>query len=218
MTWDAYAVAWASLHGGFDPRTASPLIRGWIRIAWRAGVLLARLGLGPMAVTAGGLLLCLLVPVAALAGPAGWIGAGILVAAAAFADSFDGAVAVVTGRATRLGFVVDSVADRIGEAAWLLALWLAGAPAGLVVAAGGLSWLHEYVRARATAGGMADIGMVTVGERPTRIAVAIPGLLIAGVSSLVLPLPIAAVAVAAGLALQLVGLVQLFLTVRRELR
>jgi archaetidylinositol phosphate synthase len=214
VTWDAYAAAWASLHGGFDPRTASPLIRGWVRIAWRAGVLLARLGLGPMAVTAGGLVLCLLVPVAALSGPAGWTGAGVLVAAAAFADSFDGAVAVVTDRATRLGFVVDSVADRLGEAAWLVALWLAGAPSWLVVAAGGLSWLHEYVRARATAAGMSEIGVVTVGERPTRIACAIPGLLFAPVPFV----PVATVAVGAWLVLGLVGLVQLTVAVRRALR
>ena len=218
MSWDAYAIAWASLHGGFDPRDATPLVRGWVRIAWRAGNLLARLGLGPMAVTAAGLLLCLLVPVAALGGPAGLIGAGVLVAAAAFADSFDGAVAVVTGRASRLGFVVDSVADRLGEAAWLVAFWLAGAPAWLVVTAGGLSWLHEYARARATAAGMSEIGVVTVGERPTRIAVSIPGLLFAGVAALILPLPVATAAVAVWLTLQIIGLAQLSTAVRRALR
>lgn len=217
MTWDAYAIAWASLHGGFDPRDASPPVRGWVRIAWRAGNLLARIGLGPMAVTAAGLLLCLLAPLAALGGPAGLIGAGVLVAAAAFADSFDGAVAVVTGRASRLGFVVDSVADRLGEAAWLAAFWLAGAPAWLVVTAGGLSWLHEYARARATAAGMSEIGVVTVGERPTRIAVSIPGLLFSGVAALILPLPVASVAVAVWLALQIVGLIQLGLAIRRAL-
>ena len=53
---------------------------------------------------------------------------------AAVADSVDGAVAVVTGRTTRLGYVYDSVADRLGEVAWLLAFWLVGAPGGLVVA------------------------------------------------------------------------------------
>ena len=217
MTWDSYASAWAALHGGFDPRQASPLVRGWVRIAWRAGVFLARLGLGPMAVTFAGLVLCLLVPLAVLLGAGGVVLAGVLVAAAAFADSFDGAVAVVTGRASRLGYVVDSAADRLGEAAWLCAFWLAGAPGWLVVLAGGASWLHEYVRARATAAGMPDIGVVTVGERPTRIAVSIPGLLFAGLAALVLPLPVATVAVAVWLTLQLIGLGQLTVAVRRAL-
>ncbi|MEV7629893.1 CDP-alcohol phosphatidyltransferase family protein [Actinoplanes sp. NPDC089786] len=217
MTWDSYASAWADLHGGFDPRQASPLVRGWVRIAWRAGVLLARLGLGPMAVTLAGLVLCLLVPLATLLGPLGFVLAGVLVAAAAFADSFDGAVAVVTGRASRLGYVVDSASDRVGEAAWLVAFWLTGAPAWLVVTAGGLSWLHEYVRARGAAAGMSDIGAVTVGERPTRIAVSIPGLLFAGLSALILPLPVATVAVAVWLTLQLIGLGQLTVAVRRAL-
>ena len=62
-------------------------------------------------------------------------------------------------------------ADRIGELGWLAAFWVAGAPGWLVVAAGAASWLHEYLRARATAGGMAEIGAVTAlgaqGERAT---------------------------------------------------
>jgi phosphatidylglycerophosphate synthase len=101
-----------------------------------------------------------------LLGPGGLVLGGVLVLLAAFADGLDGAVAVVTGTASRLGFVYDSVADRIGEVAWLAAFWLAGAPGWLVVGTGAVSWLHEYVRARAAAAGMADIGAVTVGSDP----------------------------------------------------
>jgi CDP-diacylglycerol--glycerol-3-phosphate 3-phosphatidyltransferase len=126
----------------------------------------------------------------------------------------------VTGKASRLGFVYDSVADRLGEAAWLAAFWVAGAPGWLVVAGGALSWLHEYVRARATAGGMNDIGALTVGERPTRVAVAVSGLVVAGMAGLVRDgwdTTVVVVAAAVWLALSIVGFAQLVRAVRREL-
>jgi phosphatidylglycerophosphate synthase len=220
LTWQEYAAAWSRLHGGFDPRGASPVVRGWIRLTYRGGCLLGRLGVGPMAVTAFGLLLCLGVPAAALLGNAGLLLGTLLVLLAAAADGLDGAVAVVTGRTSRLGFVYDSVADRLGELAWLAAFWIAGAPGWLVVAGGAVSWLHEYVRARAAAGGMRDLGVVTVGERPTRVSVAISGLLVGGLAGLAHPGWETAVIVAAAVVwavLGLAGLTQLMGAVRAEL-
>ncbi len=220
MTWEEYARAWSALHGGFDPASASPLVRGWVRLAYRGGTVLGRAGLSPTAVTLAGLALCLAVPFAATFGPAGLVVGALLVLAAGFADAFDGAVAVVTGRTSRVGFVVDSVADRIGEIAWLAALWVGGAPGWLVVAGGAVSWLHEYLRARATAAGMPDIGAVTVGERPTRVSVAISGLLVGGLAGLVHPgwdTVLVTVAAAAWLGLGVVGIVQLAAAVRRAL-
>jgi phosphatidylglycerophosphate synthase len=220
VTWEEYAAAWSELHGGFDPATGSPLIRGWVRLAYRGGSLLGRLRVGPGAVTAAGLLLCVGVPFAAALGPIGLLAGGVIVLLASVADGLDGAVAVVTGRASRLGFVYDSVADRVGEAAWLAAFWVAGAPGWLVVAAGAVSWLHEYVRARAAAAGMTGIGAVTVGERPTRAAVAVAGLAVAGVAGLIHEAWTPAVlttAAAAWLALAVTGLIHLAAAVHRGL-
>jgi phosphatidylglycerophosphate synthase len=220
VAWDEYAAAWSALHGGFDPDKASPLVRGWVRLAWRGGSLLGRLGIGPAAVTASGLLLCAAVPFAAVLGRGGLILGGVLVLLASFADGLDGAVAVVTGTVTRIGYVYDSVADRLGEAAWLAAFWVAGAPAWLLVSAGAVSWLHEYIRARATAGGMADIGMVTVGERPTRVSVAACGLVLGGVAGFVHPgwdTTVVVIGAAAWLVLAVAGAGQLIAAVRREL-
>jgi CDP-diacylglycerol--glycerol-3-phosphate 3-phosphatidyltransferase len=162
-------------------------------------------------VTTAGLIVCWGVPLAVLAGRPGLVLAAVLVLLSALADGLDGAVAVVTGRASRLGYIYDSVADRLGEAAWLLAFWLAGAPGWLVVAAGAVSWLHEYARARATAAGMTEIGVVTVAERPTRVLIAIFGLLLTVASGLVIT-----VAAALWLALAVVGLGQLALAIRRS--
>ncbi|MGK5684633.1 CDP-alcohol phosphatidyltransferase family protein [Actinoplanes sp. URMC 104] len=212
VLWDEYATAWSGLHGGFDPRRASFLVRGWVRIAYGIGSWLGRRRVGPMAVTTAGLLVCSTVPLAVLLGRGGYFLAAVLVLVAALADGLDGAVAVITGRASRLGYVYDSVADRLGELAWLVAFWLAGAPGWLVVAAGATSWLQEYARARATAAGMSEIGVVTVAERPTRVLVAIFGLLAAFAHP---PLILAATAV--WLALALVAGVQLAIAVRRAL-
>jgi phosphatidylglycerophosphate synthase len=220
VTWEEYAAAWSALHGGFDPDKASAPVRGWVRLTYRGGSLLGRLRIGPTAVTAGGLVLCLAVPFLALLGPVGLLVGGLVVLLAGFADGLDGAVAVVTGTATRMGYVYDSAADRIGEAAWLAAFWLAGVPPWLVVAAGAVSWLHEYVRARATAGGMADIGTVTVGERPTRVSVAISALVVGGVAGLVhhgWDSTVLVIGTVVWLAFAVLGLAQLVVAVRREL-
>ncbi len=220
MTWREYAAAWSRLHGGFDPEAAAPVVRGWIRLAYRGGSLLGRLRVSPATVTASGLLLCLAVPFAALLGRPGLLLAALLVLLAGFADALDGAVAVVTGRTSRLGFVYDSVADRLGELAWLAAFWVAGAPGWLAAAGAAVCWLHEYVRARAAAGGMDGLGIVTLGERPTRVSVAISGLLVAGLAGLLRPgwsATVVVLAAAVWLALSVIGLAQLLVAVRREL-
>lgn len=223
MSWDDYAVTWSGLHGGFDPRTASLVVRGWVLGAYRIGSLLGRKRVAPLTVTVAGLLLCAAVPVliGVAGGPAGLAAGALLVLLAAAADGLDGAVAVVSGRVTRAGYVYDSVADRVGEAAWLAAFWLAGVPAWLVVAAGAGSWLHEYLRARATNAGMTEIGTVTVGERPTRVAVAVTGLLLAPVAALVATTwttLVLTTAAAIWLLLQVIGLAQLIAAVHRALR
>lgn len=220
LNWDQYATAWARLHGGFDPRVAAPVVRAWLRFAYHVGYVLGRLRVGPTPVTVAGVLLCFCVPLLATRpGDGPFLGA-LFVLLAAVADSVDGAVAVATGRTTRLGYVYDSLADRLGEVAWLLAFWLVGAPGGLVVAAGALSWLHEYVRARAVSAGMREIGAVTVGERPTRVSVALAGLVVAGLAGLIEP-DLAAgtitMATAVWVLLAGFGLGQLLSTVRRAL-
>ncbi|MFI6075396.1 CDP-alcohol phosphatidyltransferase family protein [Actinoplanes sp. NPDC051343] len=207
MTWDEYASAWSRLHGGFDPRTGSVFVRGWVRLAFTLGSRLA--WAGPSWVTLCGLLICLAVPFAGL------VPGAALVLLAALADTLDGAVAVLSDRATRAGYVLDSVADRVGEAAWLTAFWVGGAQAWVVVAAGAASWLHEYARARATAAGMSEIGAVTVGERPTRVLIAVFGLLGAGIAGHA-PL-VLTVAAAVWLGLAVIGLAQLAVAIRRSL-
>ncbi|HEV7898988.1 MAG TPA: CDP-alcohol phosphatidyltransferase family protein [Planosporangium sp.] len=210
MTWDEYATGWRELHGGYDPRAGSPFVRGWLRLAYLVGRVAVGLRATPAVVTGIGLVLSLGVPVSARFP----FLAAVLVLLSAVADSIDGAVAVLTGRAARSGQVYDGLADRISEASWLVALWLLGPPGWLLLGCGGLSWLHEYVRARAAAAGMSEIGVVTVAERPTRVIFAVASLVVAGFHWK------AGVTVTVGIwtLLAAVGFGQLLATVRAKLR
>ena len=219
--WDWYAERWSVLHGGYDPRRASPLVRGWLRVAYRIARTLAGWRVTPSAVTAAGVVLAAAVPAVVAPAPTGGLPAAALVLLGALADTADGALAVITGRESRLGQVYDSVADRLSEAAWLLGLYLLGAPGWLAAGCLAVTWLHEYVRARATVAGMSEIGAVTVGERPTRVLLALFGLASAGTAGLVAPDAVtvtATVAAAVWAALSTVGLLQLAVAVRRSLR
>jgi phosphatidylglycerophosphate synthase len=206
---------WGELHGGLDPR-ASRWVRGWLALTYRLAAPLARRGVRPDALTLWSIWLALVVVAAALAG-GGWLvgGAAVLVLSAA-ADALDGAVAALTDRATRWGALFDALADRLNDVAYLLAVWLAGAPGWLAVGAGVAVGLLEYVRARAQAVGAVDLP-VTLGERPTRVICCTGALLSAGLWP---PLggPLATLWLAALALLTAVALWQLVAAARRALR
>jgi phosphatidylglycerophosphate synthase len=134
----------------------------------------------PDAVTAAGLAVAALALWPAAAGGRWVLAAVAVVVVSALLDGVDGTVAILTGRVTRWGHVLDSACDRVSDVCFLAALWLAGAPGPLCAAAGTVVFLHEYLRARAAAAGMPEVGVVTVGERPTRVIVTAMFLLGAG--------------------------------------
>jgi CDP-diacylglycerol--glycerol-3-phosphate 3-phosphatidyltransferase len=133
-------------------------------------------------------------------------------------DSLDGALAIGTGRASQRGFVLDSVVDRLTEAAYAAALWVAGAPGWLAVAFGALCWLPDYLRARAGQAGVDRTGPISVWERPTRVAMA--GMTLGGagvVSGLGWADAVVTTGAGVGAVLGLVGTVQLGLWLRGAL-
>lgn len=211
---DAYFRRWAELHGGYDP-SRSALAGSWLALVYAVARPLR--AVPPLAVTAAALAVAGGVPLLTLPG-----GGAVLVAAAlaavlsGFLDSLDGAVAVITGRDSRLGYVLDSVADRLADSAYVVALWLLGAPGGLCVVAAAAAALQEYVRARAGAAGMAEIGVVTVFERPTRV-ILIAALLVAAALLPGQSVAVATVGAAVWVLLGAVGVGQLLLAVRRTL-
>jgi phosphatidylglycerophosphate synthase len=210
-----YLARWSALHGRYDARS-SRVVSAWLALTYAVARPLAAARVSPGVVTLGGVLASGVV--AALAGLAGgqrgWLWVAALVAAGSgLLDSLDGAVAVLVDRVTRWGAVLDSVADRVSDGLYLLALWLAGAAGPVCVAAGALTVLQEYARARAGAVGVGDIGVVTVSERPTRVIVTAASLAVGAVYGG------AAANVGAGAwsALSLIGCVQLGVDLRRRL-
>ncbi|MFD2092213.1 CDP-alcohol phosphatidyltransferase family protein [Blastococcus deserti] len=164
---DEYLAAWSRWHG--DTATDRPLVRGWLTAAWTLARPLA--GLPPIVATGLGLLVAVAAVVPASAGGLWLIAAGLLVGLSGLLDSLDGALAIGTGRASRRGFVLDSAVDRLTEAAYAGALWVAGAPGWLAASFGALCWLPDYLRARAGQAGVAETGALSVWERPSRVAV-----------------------------------------------
>ncbi|MCH7231821.1 hypothetical protein L0U85_13300 [Glycomyces sp. L485] len=135
----------------------------------------------PGAVVGLGLTAGLLVPVAVLAGGPIILVALPLIGVTAFTDA---AYALLASRSTSLSrrvLVFEPLAGRFCEAAWLLALWLLGAPGWIVVVTGALCWTYVQTRARARQVGLRDLGMTTLGERSVRTGTVALGFGAAGV-------------------------------------
>jgi CDP-diacylglycerol--glycerol-3-phosphate 3-phosphatidyltransferase len=169
-----YLQQWSVLHGGARP---TGVVGGWLRLVHAVARPLVALRVPPDAVTLLGLLIACTAPLLAAQGRAGEVGAAVVIALSGLFDSLDGAVAVMTGRTSRWGAVLDAVTDRVSDAVFVATLWVAGAPAPVCVAAVALCWLQEYARARAGGAGMTEVGVLTVNERPTRVIVVAMSLL-----------------------------------------
>jgi CDP-diacylglycerol--glycerol-3-phosphate 3-phosphatidyltransferase len=209
---EEYLAAWSRWHGGAD--TDRGLVRGWLSVAHTLARPLA--GLPPIVATASGLVVSVAAVVPAAAGGRWLIGAGLLVGLSGLLDSLDGALAIGTGRASRRGFVLDSVVDRLTEVAYAGALWVAGAPGWLAAAFGALCWLPDYLRARAGQAGVRETGALSVWERPSRVL--LTGFTLGGAGVVVESARLVVTAGAwAGTVLGAVAVVQLGLSLRRML-
>jgi archaetidylinositol phosphate synthase len=212
---DGYLDRWQRLHGDYDPR-GSVWVRGWLRISAVPARPLARLGVQPDVLTLWSVWMTALVLLPAGAG-GGWpVLAGVLVVVSGMVDNVDGAVAAMTDRATRFGYVLDSVVDRINDLLYLAGVVLAGGDARLAVACGAVFLFHDYTRARSGNAGGGEIAAVTVAERPQRVIVLALTLVAVGVAGE--RWAVADVGLAAMLALAGAGYAQLLVAVRRVLR
>lgn len=213
---DGYFARWSALHGGYDVRTGSPWLKGWLSMVHALSRPLARRGVQPDVLTLWALWVAGLVLALALAGGRWWIAAGWLVVLSGLLDNLDGCVAVLTGRTTRWGYVLDSVVDRASDAVYLLAAVAVGCPPGLAVALGFAIFTMEYLRARAGNAGGDEVGRITMAERPTRVIVLALTFVSSGVV-LGLADVLSVVGPAVLLAMTAVATVQLGVTVRRQL-
>ena len=213
---DGYFDKWSTTHGGYDPRTGSVWLKGWLSMVYVLARPLARRGVQPDVVTYSSIWLAGLVLVLAEVGGRWWIAAGWVMVASGLFDTLDGCLAVLEDRQTRWGYVLDSVVDRCNDGIYLLAVVAVGCPPALAVALMFGFFSMEYLRARAGNAGGDEVGRITVAERPTRVILLSPSIHFSGVFlGLSDVLPVLGPAVL--LVLTVVSLVQLAVTVRRQL-
>ncbi|MHC1560791.1 CDP-alcohol phosphatidyltransferase family protein [Actinomycetospora sp. C-140] len=215
MDLEEYFDVWSRAHGDYDVRS-SPLTRLWLRIAHRLATPLVRRRVPPARVTAVGLVGAVAVGgVAALGGR--WpLLAAALVVIVALLDGVDGAVAEMTGAATAWGRVLDQLVDRIGDLAMIAGLWALGASGPVAAAAAVVTVLDEAVRSSASAAGVAEAGLVSFAERPTRLLLGGLSFAAAGIVPSVAAV-VATVGAAVWLVLSLGAGLQLVINVRRRL-
>jgi CDP-diacylglycerol--glycerol-3-phosphate 3-phosphatidyltransferase len=173
----------------------SPELRARVRgVATPIAVGFGRLGLTPNHLTLIGFGIA--VVAAAAVGQQAWLAAGVLVLVGGAFDLFDGALARATGRTSRLGAFMDSVADRAGEGVVYVGIvagcLAAGFSLGAVLAAAAMAaaFMVSYVRAKSESLGFASgTGMAAIGLAPRemRIVILTLGLLVTGVLGFVGP-------------------------------
>ncbi len=147
--------------------------------------LLGAMGLSPNAVTLLGF--CVAVGAAALVGAGFLLAGGLVFLAGSVLDLMDGAMARQSGRVTRFGGLLDSVMDRLSEAAIFVGIAVHGVRAGLgedrllflivaLLLALTASQTVSYLRARGEAAGIeTKTGVMT---RPERVVLLSLGLVL----------------------------------------
>lgn len=151
---------WSDLHGGAEIQGAVAL---WLNISYFVARFLAFLRFTPNAITTVGLLASIGIYFTSYTSQ--------LIALVVFTlicDGVDGSLAIYRDRASKLGELYDSIADRIVEAMWLMGATFVGVPVRWAIAIWVLAATQEYARARLASLGYSEIGVVTPAERPIR--------------------------------------------------
>ena len=160
MTREEYFATWSELHGG---ASITGIVKGWLSISYAISRPLVVIKISPNLLSALGVIAAIFTYTQALHNYCiAILGVSLI------SDGIDGTVAILSGKASKRGAMVDAVCDRIGEAFWALALYKLGAPAWIVGSAYVFAFTQEYARARIAGLGDYRIDIVTIAERPVR--------------------------------------------------
>jgi CDP-diacylglycerol--glycerol-3-phosphate 3-phosphatidyltransferase len=196
---------WSELHSNAE---VSGIVHGWLAISYRLALIATLLRISPNLLTLLGLVSAI---GTAVIPHSYW--AIALVALSLLFDGVDGSVAIFQRRESAWGATLDSVADRISEAAWAYALYQVGIPLELAVGLWLAASVQEYARARLAALGVKDLGVVTFAERPMRAS-----LLFVILIAWQLDVPGLAAIAGAFLVLQIIGALQVMRFGYKQLR
>lgn len=151
---------WSRLHGDAQ---VTGIVKGWLNISYLITKLLAKIRISPNGLTIFGLVFGILLYLNSQS-----IWAPIFLVLSLICDGLDGSLAIITGKFSKWGAILDSVIDRLTEVFWVLALYSLGINLNLLLAVLILSTVQEYLRARAGGVGVVEVGVVTYAERPVR--------------------------------------------------
>jgi phosphatidylglycerophosphate synthase len=151
---------WSDIHGGAD---VEGVVGKWLQISYQSARICTALRISPNLLTLLGLGTAVAMGLSTYAAIA-----LLLLTTSLFFDGIDGSVAILQGRESKWGSVLDSLADRISEAFWLYMGWRLGIPAWVVIAMWVIASTQEYARARLASLGHPEIGVLTPTERPVR--------------------------------------------------
>lgn len=155
--------SWSELHGNAK---ISGIVKGWLTISYLFVKPLAKLKITPNILSNFGLLFGVLLYLNALTN---W--AVILLTLSLICDGIDGSLAIITGKASKWGAMLDSVVDRVTEFFWALTFIAIGANKYVVISALLIASVQEYLRARVGGLGLTEVGVVTISERPVRASI-----------------------------------------------
>jgi len=151
---------WSRLHGNAP---ISGVVKAWLSISFIMARVLCKLKISANLLTFSGLLFAVLLY---LFGKEVW--SPIFLVLSLLADGIDGSMAIISGRASKFGSLLDSVVDRISEALWVLVLYKIGIDQEVLLLIVITAFIQEYLRSRSGGLGLTDIGIVTIAERPVR--------------------------------------------------
>jgi len=201
---DFYA-RWSELHSNAK---VSGIVHGWLAISYRFALIATLLRISPNVLT----LLGLLSAIGTAVIPHSYWAIALVVLSLLF-DGIDGSVAIFQRRESAWGATLDSLADRISEAAWAYALYQVGIPLEIAVGLWLTASIQEYARARLAALEVKDLGVVTFAERPMRAS-----LLFIVLIAWQLAIPGLAIIAGAFLVLQIIGALQVMRFGYKQLR
>jgi CDP-diacylglycerol--glycerol-3-phosphate 3-phosphatidyltransferase len=196
---------WSELHGNAE---IAGIVHAWLAISYRFALISTLLRISPNVLTLLGLISAI---GTALIPESYW--AIVLVVLSLLFDGVDGSVAIFQRRESAWGAILDSVADRISEAAWAYALYQVGIPLEIAVGLWLAASVQEYARARLAAFEVKNLGIVTFAERPMRAS-----LLFIILIAWQLGIPGLAAVAGAFLVMQIIGVIQVMRFGYKQLR
>lgn len=152
--------SWSALHGNAK---IVGIVKSWLSISYVVSKAFCRLKISPNLITSLGLVFAILLYL-----NAELLWAPILLVLSLFSDGIDGSMAIISGKSSKWGAILDSIVDRASEIFWMLALYKIGIDLKFLLIIIVIASTQEYIRARSGGLGLSEIGIVTIAERPVR--------------------------------------------------